>query len=77
MGQVKAYLADALERLQMSYDEVSGMSLVELNELLEQRENSLKLAKTEILEQIKQEQEWDVDTLENRPSICIATNKGG
>ncbi len=77
MGQVKAYLADALERLQMSYDEVSGMSLLELNELLEQRENSLKLAKTEILEQIKQEQEWDVDNLENRPSICIATNKGG
>jgi len=77
MGQVKAYLADALERLQMSYDEVSGMSLLELNELLEQRENSLKLAKTEILEQIKQEQEWDVDTLKNRPSICIATNKGG
>ncbi len=77
MGQVKAYLADALERLQMSYDEVSGMSLVELNELLEQRENSLKLAKAEIEEQIKQEQEWDVDVDENGPFICIATTKGG
>ena len=77
MGQVKAYLADALERLQMSYDEVQGMSLVELDELLEQRERSLKLAKAEIEEQIKQAQEWDVDCDENGPFICIATTKGG
>ena len=74
MGQVKGYLEDALERLQMSWDEVQGMSLVELNELLEQRERSLEQAKADIQKKLD-EQEWDVDVDENGPFIYAVTKE--
>jgi len=74
MGQVKGYLEDALERLQMSWDEVQGMSLVELNELLEQRERSLEQAKADIQNKLD-EQEWDVDVDENGPFIYAVTKE--
>ena len=74
MGQVKGYLEDALERLQMSWDEVQGMSLVELNELLEQRERSLEQAKADIQNKLD-EQEWDVDVDENGPYIYAVTKE--
>ena len=74
MGQVKGYLEDALERLQMSWDEVQGMSLVELNELLEQRERSLEQAKADIQNKLD-EQEWDVDVYENGPFIYAVTKE--
>ena len=74
MGQVKGYLEDALERLQMSWDEVQGMSLVELNELLEQRERSLEQAKADIQNKLD-EQEWDVDDDENGPFIYAVTKE--
>ena len=74
MGQVKGYLEDALERLQMSWDEVQGMSLVELNELLEQRERSLEQAKADIQNKLD-EQEWDVVVDENGPFIYAVTKE--
>ena len=74
MGQVKGYLEDALERLQMSWDEVQGMSLVEVNELLEQRERSLEQAKADIQNKLD-EQEWDVDVDENGPFIYAVTKE--
>ena len=74
MGKVKAYLADALERLQMGYEEVSSMSLVEINALLEKHEHQLEQANAEI-EQTIEKQEWDVDCEENGAFICISTNK--
>ena len=74
MGQVKGYLEDALERLQMSWDEVQGMSLVELTELLEQRERSLEQAKADIQNKLD-EQEWDVDVDENGPFIYAVTKE--
>ena len=74
MGQVKGYLEDALERRQMSWDEVQGMSLVELIELLEQRERSLEQAKADIQNKLD-EQEWDVDVDENGPFIYAVTKE--
>ena len=73
MGRLKSYVVDAMERLQLSFEEVTKLSLVELDALLEQREQELQQATTDIENKID-EQEWDVDVDEDGPFICIAEN---
>ena len=62
-----------MERLQLSFEEVTKLSLVELDALLEQREQELQQATTDIENKID-EQGWDVDVDEDGPFICIAEN---
>lgn len=73
MGRLKSYVVDAMERLQLSFEEVTKLSLVELDALLEQREQELQQATTDIENKID-EQGWDVDVDEDGPFICIAEN---
>ncbi len=73
MGRLKSYVVDAMERLQLSFEEVTKLSLVELDALLEQREQELQQATTDINNKID-EQGWDVDVDEDGPFICIAEN---
>ena len=54
MGKVKAYLEHALSVLQVSHEEVEGMSISEIDTLLKNHEHSLKEAVDEIKEQVKQ-----------------------
>tara|TARA_B100001939_G_C16803028_1_gene556522 strand:+ start:166 stop:387 length:222 start_codon:yes stop_codon:yes gene_type:complete len=73
VGRLKSYVVDAMERLQLSFEEVTKLSLVELDALLEQREQELQQATTDINNKID-EQGWDVDVDEDGPFICIAEN---
>ena len=73
MGRLKSYVVYAMERLQLSFEEVTKLSLVELDALLEQREQELQQATTDIENKID-EQGWDVDVDEDGPFICIAEN---
>jgi len=74
MGRVKKYVEDAMERLGLDIDEVTTMSIKELDALLSQREQDLKIANADIRKQMD-ENGWDVDVDEDGPFICIAAVK--
>tara|TARA_E500000305_G_C3959054_1_gene206102 strand:- start:568 stop:792 length:225 start_codon:yes stop_codon:yes gene_type:complete len=74
MGKVKKYVEDAMERLGLDINEVTTMSIKELDTLLEQREQQLKIANADIRKQMD-EKGWDVDVDENGPFICIASKE--
>jgi len=69
MGNVKRYLEHVIDVLQVSHEEVEGMSLSEIDAMLENHEHSLEKAVDDIEEQLEQDL-WDVDVDENGPFLC-------
>ena len=74
VGRVKKYVEHAMESLGLDIDEVTTMSIQELDALLEQKEQQLRMANADIRKQID-EQGWDVDVDEDGPFICIASQE--
>jgi DNA-binding transcriptional MerR regulator len=69
MGNVKRYLEHVIDVLQVSHEEVEGMSLSEIDTMLKNHEHSLEKAVDDIEEQLEQDL-WDVDIDENGPFLC-------
>ena len=59
MGKVKAYLEHVLNVLQISHEEVEGMSLAEIDTLLTNHEHSLKESVDEINNAIQDDEDKD------------------